>query len=257
MRIEAVHQLYFSATGTTKTIVNEVGRCFSKKTSVHELLRGSLEQDLILGADDLLIVGMPVFVGRVPALAVPSLEKLRGDNTPAILVAVYGNRDYEDALLEMKNLLEPRGFIVVAAAAFVAQHSIFPRIAAGRPDAADMEAVRQFAAGCARKLEGFSADGPAVVVKGNFPYREYAVPPLKPGADESCTRCGACAATCPAGAIPEDAPQETDTERCIACGACIVVCPARSRAFRGRQYEETAAVFFRNNSARKEPEIFI
>lgn len=37
--------------------------------------------------------------------------------TPAIAVCVYGNRDYDDALIELKDAIEANGFKTVAAAA--------------------------------------------------------------------------------------------------------------------------------------------
>lgn len=60
-------------------------------------------------------------------------------------VVVYGNRDYEDALLELHDILSENGFVVVAAGAFVARHSIFPDVAAGRPDRDDLDRMAEFA----------------------------------------------------------------------------------------------------------------
>ncbi|MDR0948571.1 MAG: 4Fe-4S binding protein [Lachnospiraceae bacterium] len=44
--------------------------------------------------------------------------------------------------------------------------------------------------------------------------------------DDSCVSCGACAATCPVGAISDGGSKyEIDPEKCISCGACAGVCP--------------------------------
>lgn len=43
---------------------------------------------------------------------------------------------------------------------------------------------------------------------------------------DECIKCGACAATCPVGAISEgDAKYQINAETCIDCGACEGVCP--------------------------------
>lgn len=40
-----------------------------------------------------------------------------------------------------------------------------------------------------------------------------------------CISCGACAATCPVGAISEGDAQYVIDDKCIDCGACAAVCP--------------------------------
>ena len=66
-----------------------------------------------------LLAAAPVFGGRIPAVALERLAALKGSG-PAVALAVYGNRAWEDALLELKDALTAGGFQVVAAAAFVA-----------------------------------------------------------------------------------------------------------------------------------------
>ena len=45
-----------------------------------------------------LLAVVPVYGGRVPAIAIQRLRALKGQGGPAIAVVVYGNRAYEDAL---------------------------------------------------------------------------------------------------------------------------------------------------------------
>jgi len=90
-----------------------------------------------LGARDLAIIGVPVYAGRVPEIAAHRLKEIKGAGTPAVVVAVYGNREFEDALVEMRDIAIAQGFEVVAAGAFIAEHSFSTDelpIAAGRPD---------------------------------------------------------------------------------------------------------------------------
>lgn len=79
-------------------------------------------------------------------------KNLKGSNTLAIIAAVYGNRHYDDALLQMKDILTERGFCVIAAGAFIAEHSVFPSVATRRPDEGDKAAMKKFAAKCCQLL---------------------------------------------------------------------------------------------------------
>ena len=184
---------------------------------------------------------------------------VHGNNTPAVAVCVYGNRDYDDALLEIKDTLNGNGFHTFAAGAFIGRHCIFPKVAEGRPDASDLEKAAAFGKRCAKLLAdaaGTDALGNPEV-KGNRPYREAHKVPMCPTGDKNtCTKCMTCARLCPAGAISESDPCSTDTSKCIACGRCVVVCPHGSRAIYLPAYAEAAAKFTAAFSARREPETF-
>lgn len=97
--------------------------------------------------DELTVVAVPVYGGRVAETAVERLRNFRADQAPVVPVVVYGNRDYEDALLELSDLLKEKGFVPVAAAAFIGEHS-FSRpdmpVAAGRPDEEDLRKAMAF-----------------------------------------------------------------------------------------------------------------
>lgn len=174
-----------------------------------------------------LMAVLPVYGGRLPAVAVERLRKIKGAGQPAVAVVVYGNRAYDDALLELKNELTDAGFTVVAAAAFVAEHSIVRSIAAGRPNAQDIAIAADFGKAVAAKLA--ADDKTPVTVPGNYPYKELPKMPVVPLTLESCGGCGRCARLCPVGAIPAAAPHTTDASKCILCMRCVAVCPRRAR----------------------------
>ena len=104
--------------------------------------QASVEREF--SSEELVIFGMPVYMGRIPAAAAPRLQGLKGNHTPCILAATYGNRHYDDALAEMAGIAERNGFLIQGAAALVGRHT-YGEIQVGRPDEADLEADRAFA----------------------------------------------------------------------------------------------------------------
>lgn len=102
MYIKNIHLAYFSATFSTKRIVREIASQFQKPVIEYDITSDVLKDDVSLGSDgDLLIVGVPSYAGRVPEMAVRSLRRFLGNNTPVFIVSVYGNRAYDDTLIEM------------------------------------------------------------------------------------------------------------------------------------------------------------
>lgn len=261
MQPKRIIPIHFSGTRTTKKIVDGIVRQFDAPVQEYDLREVNPSKDETLGPDDLAVVGMPVYSGRIPAIARTRLDWFRGNGTPAIAVAVYGNRAYDDALVELVDVLSGSGFTVFAAAAFVAEHSIFPKVAAGRPDAADMELVAQFAKTSSQRLAAGLSGSYPVKVKGNRPYLEPPKAGLRPTVDEgSCILCSTCVRVCPSGALfmaQDGNGIIRNEERCVPCSACIKVCPAGSQAYRGEKYEAAGRMFEEKFSARLEPETFI
>lgn len=198
---------------------------------------------------------VPVYGGRVPAVAVQRLKALRGQGGPAIAVVVYGNRAYEDALLELKNTLTESGFCVVAAAAFIAEHSIIRSIGAGRPDAADLAKCVEFGAAVESRL---AQEAPAAVeVPGNAEYRPLPQMPVTPLVTDACGGCGMCARKCPVEAIPLSNPRSTDAARCILCMRCVSICPRKARILPPPMVEAFTARLAAVASEPKQAEIFL
>lgn len=260
MNIKNIHLVYYSATFSTRRIVREIASQFEKPIKEYDITSDVPKNDVSLDSDgDLLIVGVPSYAGRVPEMAVQSLKRFLGNNTPAIIVCAYGNRAYDDTLIELKDIVEAHGFKLVSAAAVIAQHSIFPKMAEGRPDADDMEKLHEFAVNSKELLSQISKMSAVsrLMVKGNRPYRDTKPIPLHPeGSKSKCTSCHACAKMCPVGAISMEEPYKTNEKKCISCGRCIVVCPEHARHFGGLLYKTASWKFEKDYAEPKQPEFF-
>lgn len=256
--IEKVWKIYFSPSGSTKTVVEKISENFCKSEDAHllDLLKNPLINELEFNSQDLIIIGLPVFVGRLPEFCTKQLELLKGNKTPVIATVNYGNREYEDALLELTDLLLKNGFLLVGAAAFVSQHSIFPKVAMNRPDQEDFLKIEDFSKKCMDNLSQLEQNK-VFKIKGNYPYRELITAPLTPSGNESCIDCKKCVDICPVKAIDTLTPIETNGELCIRCTACISVCPTKTRKFYDAQYEASYKRFVEAYSERKEPEIYV
>ena len=232
MKMNELKLVYFSPTGTTRKVIMEAARNIDLKSVSHDFSVYKEKKPVLKFAEnDFALFGIPVYAGRVPALFAEYLQNVTGKNTPAALIATYGCREYEDALLELKELVEKNGFKVIGAAAFPTEHSIVQTIGARRPNKADMKVIAEYGINLNRRLrkeENF--DNINIQVPGNSPYRKYSKSSLFPKADVSlCTECKACARSCPAGAISIKDPKTTDHKKCIGCLRCVHFCRQNAR----------------------------
>lgn len=248
-----VTTLYFSATYTTKRVVEAVAAGLSNEVVSYDITNDTATDAVIIPREELLVVGVPVYAGRVPAMAAERLRRFKGEKTPAVVVAIYGNRHYDDAVLELHDIMTECGFRTVAAGAFIAQHSIFPKVGAARPDAEDLAEIKSFAE---KSLAVLAGDFGAINIPGNRPYKVPGGIPIWPTASRKCNGCGACAKLCPTGAIDPAAPKGVNKEKCIKCGRCIVVCPTKARRFYGIKYSLAAARFNAAFAARRANEMW-
>ena len=251
MTIEKWIIAHFSPTGGTKKVADAIAG--GLHTPVVEMDLTKADSTVTLGENDALMAVLPVYAGRVPQISLERLSALKGNGQKAVAVVVYGNREYEDALLETKDALEAGGFFVVAAAAFIAEHSIVRSIAAGRPNAEDEALCRQFAADVMAKAD----DAAPVRVPGNTPYKELKPSAFHPAANESCVECGTCAQQCPMGAIPLDDPSRTNNDLCINCMGCVEVCPVSSRALSDAFVAMITQMLNQNAAGYKKPVVFL
>ncbi|MCF0226538.1 MAG: 4Fe-4S binding protein [Methanobrevibacter sp.] len=257
MLFEKISKIYFSPSNTTKKVTDKIAENFEGTYEIYDLLNYAKDgEPREFGDEDIVIVGMPVFAGRIPDIARQKLEKFKTKSkTPAIAFVNIGNANTGDSLLELTDILKNNGFNIVGAAVFVSQHSIFNSVAKGRPDEKDLEKIKEFSEKCKANIE--SGEKYNIKVPGNKPYKEYTVVPFKAGCDEMhCIFCYDCVSACPQGAIPNEDPVETDTEKCDGCTACIYICPENARSFINEGFEKAEADFAERFSKRKEPEFY-
>lgn len=254
---QMLHTYYFSASNTTEKIAKAIADNLLPEAAHHNITAPRADDVASPGKEDVVLFAAPVYAGRIPAIAAEKFRKITGEEQKCVVIVVYGNRDYDDALLELCDLATENGFCVIAAAAFVAQHCIFPKVAATRPDAGDMIKIAEFSSMVRDSLEaGRMLD--INTVKGNRPYKIPAAVPLTPLVrKDKCRECGKCFRECPAGAISKDNFHITEAEKCISCSRCITVCPDNARYFGGMKYKLIAPIFRKKCSARREPEWFI
>jgi ferredoxin len=263
-------QILFSPTGTTRKILESITSGLAPETCTQRDLTYSGSGKSSLGSriedGEMALIGMPVHAGRIPVLAVERLRaSVQGKGRKAVLVVVYGNRAYEDALLELRNLAVELGFEPVAAAAFVGEHSFSTPnlpVGQGRPDKMDLEKALNFGRSVRKKmLKVRDADGNNQMLElpGNFPYREGVQPaPISPETDaDACILCGDCVRSCPSAAITltSDAV-ETDKMACLRCCACIRVCPTGARVMVHPRILELGRTLHEKFGDRREPELF-
>lgn len=226
----SVYEIVFSPTGGTKRVSEIFTKAFCQDSVCIDLARRDMDgSEYSFQEEDVCIVSVPSYGGRVPGAAVSRLRRMKGNQAGAILITVYGNRAYDDTFAELQDVLEGSGFSCMAAVAAVAEHSIMRQFAKGRPDLKDKEEILKFASEIRSKMEAGALTG-ELRLPGNRPYREYGGVPMKPQSGRSCIKCGLCAKECPVGAIPYDRPNKTDTDTCISCMRCISVCPQKARS---------------------------
>ena len=223
-----VHQFIFSPTGGTRRVSEILCHGMGVEGEVTDLCVKAADIQLPdIHEDELAVIAMPVFAGRVPALAVERLRMVKPNGAKCVVVAVFGNRAYDDALLEMEDIASEMGFRVIAAVAAVAEHSIIREYGKGRPDAYDEQKLKQFGADIIHKAEREDCTIPQV--PGNHPYKKGGKVP-QPKGRRGCNRCGICAKQCPVDAIPFSDPKKVDTAKCISCMKCVSVCPKEARS---------------------------
>ena len=273
MMDKKISTFYFSATGTTKKIVSEIANKISEKLNkeatvnhIDFTLPHCRKEPVSFSEKDIVIVGVPVYAGRVPNVLLKYLNTMSGNGALAIAVVLYGNRNYDDALIELKDILEANGFKVIAGGAFIGEHAFSKTLAKNRPDQKDMAIAADFANQIYEKITTQKEIQPATV-KGNRPYRKYYMPinpegipvdirKVTPKTNSNCINCKLCVRVCPMGSIDMEDVSKLNWI-CIKCGACIKQCPTNAKYYDDPDYLRHKHELEIEFTHRKEPELFI
>lgn len=265
MKTQSQKLVYFSPTGTTKSIIQGVARGMNQSTVefIDITKPEARKQPLQTSENDLLVVAVPVYMGRVPALLGEWLHNIKANKTPAVCIVIYGNRAYDNALLELKDVLIKRGSIPIAGAAYIGEHSFSSSdlpSSEGRPDTSDINHSELFGRKIAEKLQSVSSveQFSDINIPGSYPYGGvtdlWKVDFI--AVSDECKQCGICAEGCPAGAIDPEKSNLIDIEKCTLCCACIKRCPQKAKTMKLGLMKD-AAIRCTQFKERKEPELFL
>ena len=244
--ITRICSCYFSATGNTECVVKALVENLSEKLGIDKIKHYNFTPKMMrdtmpeYGEGDLVIFANPVYAGRVPNLLLPFLKQIKGAGALGIPVVTYGNRNFDDALIELANLMKDGGIKIVAGGAFIGEHSFSTILGKGRPDVNDLKIVVEFAGKLADKLN--RQDYSEVTVPGNDPIRPYYTPrdrnenpinilKVKPKTNKKiCIDCKICAKLCPLQAIDYNDVSNVPG-KCMKCCACEKKCPTGAKYF--------------------------
>lgn len=264
--IQSTKLVCFSPTGTTRKIIQRIalGTGLNSPELIDITKPDARKQLLHTTEKDLLIVGVPVYMGRVPAIATEWLQTIKADDTPVVCVVVYGNRTYDNALLELKDILVKCGCKPISGVAYIGEHSFSTDetpVGKGRPDSSDLSHAKLFGQKITEKLQAVLSNNhiPDLSVSGNYPYggvtELWSLDFITTSPE--CVQCGICAENCPVGAIDFENVALIDIESCITCCACIKKCPQNARRMKDGLVKEASMRLNNLHGERKEPITFL
>lgn len=251
--------VYFSPTETSKRGTIAIAQGLA--TTFQEMnltMRTTCPTQTDFTATDLLVFGAPVYSGRLYKGVVKRFSQLHGNNTPCIITVTYGNRHYDDALVELFDLVQKQGFIPIAAAALIGEHT-YGKIQVGRPDNNDLTENAKFA----QKVQLKLSDGKIQTIKvpGNHPYvggkQGGNGGRFHPLTNNNCVKCGVCAKNCPEGAINSLELSTLDLDKCISCFSCIKKCPTQAKNMNVPEYLAFAESFSAKLSEKRNNKYFL
>lgn len=251
-------QIVFSPTGGTQKVADSIMEGWRAPVTKIDLTNAAADySELNLEQDDIVLIAIPSYGGRVPALAAQRLAQIHGNRAKCAIVCVYGNRAYEDTLIELQDIAQQCGFQIAAAVSAIAEHSIMHQYAAGRPDQIDKDELASFGKKIFDKISRHDLYVPLSQIPGNRPYKKTGGAGLVPKADGKCIGCGLCADNCPAQAINKEDLKTADSKKCISCMRCIVQCPKSARKVNGAMVSVASLAIKKACSERKKNELFI
>ena len=250
-----LYGIYFSPTGGTKKVLDILMNEWQIEKEMIDLSVQGFDQRYQLDRNDLCMIAVATYRWLVPEIVINRLVKIKGDYTQTILIVVYGNRDYEDTLLELKDVMKDNGFNSIAAISAVAKHSIMNKFASDRPNEMDKMQLEVFSKEIMHLVDT-KEKYDDLKVPGNFPYHQYKGVPFKPKANKRCNGCGICARACPTQAISLELSKIVDKNKCISCMRCVNICPNHARQINPLLLKFASKFMAKSCSLRKENQLF-
>ncbi len=273
MDIQTATVIVFSPTGATQKIVNSIvkGAGIAQSAMIDLTSQTIRECPNPYVEGDLVLIGVPVYSEGIPAILIPFLKNLKGQNKPVVLVAVYGNMSEGVALNELRSITEASGFHVVGAASFIGEHSFSTQkspVAAGRPNNEDLKKAEEFGKMIIDKLHKLNdlssitlkipeSNKLQLLLKMNMHFnmaRLYSKGPIVN--PDLCNHCGLCAKLCPVGAI-DSSTMKVHTKQCLRCCSCVKRCPRHARKMVFRMNLPVSRFLNAKNKIQKEPRIYL
>lgn len=254
-----ITQIVFSPTGGTQQVASIITSTWNSQIDEIDLANEKTDFSAYkFTQDEVAVIAVPSYAGRVPAPAAERIAKINGNQAQCVIVCVYGNRAYEDTLIELYNIAKQSNFKVIAAVAAIAEHSIMHQYATGRPDQQDKNELSSFARKIFDKIENDKSIHTSMLhMPGNYPYKKIGKIGLIPKAESNCISCGLCAEKCPTQAISKENLKITNNKKCISCMRCVTLCPKSARKVNGVMVSIAAFTIKKACLERKNNELFI
>lgn len=223
--------VFFSPTGGTKNALELLGSELDNDFKTIDLtLKKDRDVEYVFDDCDIVIVSAPVYAGRLPMVQ-NLFSNLKGNNTKAVVMATYGNRHYDDTLVQMKDILSKNGFKVIAGITPIIPHVYSNKLGKNRPDFKDIKVFKEFSYKLNEKLKE------DILLEIDLPgNKDFEVFENKPGGKiekvfkkDLCNDCKMCINECPVSCIGNDGM--IDKNLCINCMKCVAVCKVGARDF--------------------------
>lgn len=159
--IRKVVGIYYSPVGgtelMTETLTQKIGAilddCSPLDVSVecYNMLKD--QNSIALDDETVAVIGMPVYVGKIPLPAAEALRRIAGNGAMTLAAVSYGGRKYGNALFELKKLTEECGFKAIGAGAFMISYMAMRGSSRGSAPVIDTESLSDFGKAASEKIK--------------------------------------------------------------------------------------------------------
>ena len=163
--IRRVTGLYYSPAGAaaamTERLVRQIGAMLDECSPLdvivecHDMLKEDSDS-FTLDDETVAIIGMPVYIGKIPIPAARALQDIEGSGAMALTAVSYGGRTYGNALFELERVAEESGFKPVGAGAFMACYMAVRGSSRMSAPLLDLEAIHDFGKAATEKIKRLS-----------------------------------------------------------------------------------------------------